>query len=123
MKKILFLCDGDHFSIGAFEFIKLLRRNESLVVKGLFFTPIDVAQLLPIGYISISEPYVKLKEHEKELVQKSQAYFIQECEAFGIKHLVHSYNTEWNKEILEKESRYSDLLIISEELFCCDALD
>jgi hypothetical protein len=123
MKKILFLCDGDNFSSGAFEFIKQMAGNETVVVKGLFFTPIDIDQLIPISYIPISEPYVKLKEHEKELVHKSQQLFVSECESSGIRHQVHSYTKEWNKEILEKESRYADMVIISEELFCCDALD
>ena len=123
MKKILFLCDGDNFSKGAFEFIKQMSGKESLVVKGLFFTPIDIDQLVPISYMPISEPYVRLKEREQGLIQRSQQHFIQECESFGIRHQVHSYTKEWNKEILEKESRYSDLVVISEELFCCDAPD
>jgi len=123
MKKILFLCDGDNFSKGAFEFIKKLYISESLVVKGLFFTPIDIARLVPAGYLPITEPYVIFKEREKELIERSQAHFIQECEDFGIRHQVHSYASEWNSEVLEKESRYADLAVISEELFCCDTLD
>jgi hypothetical protein len=123
MKKILFLCDGDNFPKGAFEFIKKLSGTESLVIKGLFFTPIDIAQLAPAGYLPLAEPLAKFRELEKEVVKKSQAHFNQECEAFGLRHQVHSYTTEWNSEILEKESRYADLAVISEELFCCDALD
>jgi hypothetical protein len=123
MKKILFLCDGDNFPKGASEFIKQLGNKESVFVKGLFFTPIDIEQLIPISYIPISEPYVKLKEHEKELVQKSQEYFVQECKSSGIRYQVHSYSKDWNKEILGRESRYSDLIVISEELFCCNTVD
>lgn len=123
MKKILFLCDGDNFSKGAFEFIKQLAGKETLAVKGLFFTPIDIDQLIPLSFIPVSAPYVRLKENEKELVQQSQKRFIQECEASGIRHQVHSYTNEWSEEILEKESRYADLVVLSEELFCCDAPD
>src|SRR4030095_6913184 len=110
MKKILFLCDRDNFPKGAFEFIKQMAGNESLVAKGLFFTPIGIDQLIPIGYLPISEPYVRLKDQEEELVQKSQQRFITECESSGIKHQVHSYTKEWSKEILETESRYADLI-------------
>jgi len=63
MKKILFLCDGDNFSKGAFEFVKQISVKESVVIKGLFFTPIDIDQLMPISFVPIAEPYVKLKEH------------------------------------------------------------
>jgi hypothetical protein len=123
MKKILFLCDGDNFSKGAFEFIKQLGSNEAIFVKGLFFTPIDIEQMIPLSYVPISGPYVKLKELEKDLLLKSQGTFLKECESYGIRHQIHSYSKDWNKEILGRESRYSDLIVISEELFCCDAVD
>jgi len=56
-------------------------------------------------------------------VQKSEAQFVELCEVSGIRHMTHSYMNEWNKEFLIEESRYSDLVVISEELFCSDALD
>ena len=80
MKKILFICDGDNFSKGAMEFIKLLHNDEPVFVKGLFFTPIDFQQLVPISYIPIAETFVKLKEKEKQVVQESMNKFISECE-------------------------------------------
>jgi len=123
MKKILFLCDGENFSKGAFEFVKQISVKESVVVKGLFFTPIDIDQMIPISFVPIAEPYVKLKKHEKELVQKSEARFVELCEASGIRHVAHAYLNEWSKEFLVEESRYADLVVISEELFCSDALD
>ena len=123
MKKILFLCDGENFSKGAFEFVKQLSLKESVVVKGLFFTPIDIDQMISISFIPIAEHYVKLKELEKKLVQKSEIQFVELCEASGIRHVYHSYTNEWNKELLVEESRYADLVVISEELFCSDALD
>ena len=123
MKKILFLCDGDNFSEASFEFIKQLAVQEPITVKGLFFTPIDVDQMIAISYIPIAEPYVKLKEQEKQMVQRSQQRFIRACESAGLRHHVHSYTNEWNREILVKESRYADLAVLSEELFCCDVPD
>jgi hypothetical protein len=123
MKKILFLCDGDNFSEASFEFIRQLSVNETITVKGLFFTPIDIDQLISISYIPIAEPYVRLKEHEKEMVQKSQQRFIQACEDAGLRHQIHSFTNEWTREIIEKESRYADLIVLSGELFCCDVPD
>ena len=46
MKKILFLCDGENFSEASFEFIRQLSVNETVSVKGLFFTPIDIEQMV-----------------------------------------------------------------------------
>ena len=44
MKKILLLCDGENFPPGAIRFIRNMRENEPLCVKGLFFNPIDIEQ-------------------------------------------------------------------------------
>jgi len=122
MKKILFLCDGDNFSDGSFEFIKQLSVHETISVKGLFFTPIDVEQMVAISYVPIAEPYVKLKEQEKQMVEKSQRRFIRACEDAGLRHQA-SVITEWSREMILLESRYADLIVLSGELFCCDVPD
>jgi hypothetical protein len=123
MKKILFLCDGDNFSESTFEFIKQLSVHETISVKGLFFTPIDIEQMVAISYVPIAEPFIKLKEKEKQMVQKSQKRFIRACEDAGLRHLVRVYTNEWNRDIIEKESRYADLIVLSGELFCRDVQD
>lgn len=123
MKKILFLCDGDNFPKGAFRFIQQMREHEPVFVKGLFFTSIDTEQMIPVGFIPISEPYVKLKEEEKLLVKKSREKFSRECEAHGIKFQVHPHDGSWDRDLFIKESRFADLVVISEELFCRDVLD
>jgi len=123
MKKILFLCDGDNFPQGAFRFIKQIRENEAIYVKGLFFTSIDTDQLIPIGFMPVSEPYVKLKEQEKMLVRKSEEKLSNECETNGIKYQIHPNQGSWDRELFIKESRFADLVVISEELFCRDVLD
>ena len=120
MKKILFLCDGDNFSEASFEFIKQLSVHETISVKGLFFTPTDVDQLATVDFMPIAEPYARLKEKEKKLIQKSQRRFIQACDDAGLRHQVHSYTNEWSREIVEKESRYADLVVLSGELFYRD---
>ena len=72
MKKILLLCDGDNFPAGAARFIRHIRENEPLFVKGLFVNPIDILEMIPVGFIPVSGPYARLKEEEKQLVKKIQ---------------------------------------------------
>ncbi|HXB29522.1 MAG TPA: universal stress protein [Puia sp.] len=122
MKKILLLCDGDNFPKGAFKLIEQIRVNEPVTVKGLFFTSVDIEQMIPIGFIPVSEPYTKLKEGEKLLQMKSQDQFSKACEKHGIKYKIHPYEGSWDRDLFVKESRFADLVIISEELFCLDAL-
>ena len=51
MKKILFLCDGDNFPQGAFRLIQQISENETITVKGMFLTPVDIEQMIPIGFM------------------------------------------------------------------------
>lgn len=118
MKKILFLCDGDNFPRGAFQFIKQLNGNERVFVKGFFFTPVDYEQLISLTYMPISESFEKLKEDEKRLVTQSKERFTSECESARIKYYIHERSEGWDKDIFVKESRFADLVVISEELFC-----
>jgi hypothetical protein len=118
MKKILLLCDGDNFPTGAIRFIRNMRENEPLYVKGIFFNPIDVQEMIPAGFIPVAGPYLKLKEEEKKLVQISQNKFKEAFEHAAIKYEVHPHIGDWNRELFVKESRFADFVIISEELFC-----
>ena len=122
MKKILFVCDGDNFPNGAMEFIKQLHDADPVIVKGLFFEPIDFQELIPISFIPTAAPYVKLKEEEKKLVKKSMEKFITACELNGIKYEADK-NGEVDRDLLVMETRFADLMLISEELFCTDLID
>ena len=51
MKKVLFLCDGENFSNGAFQFIKQLNVSERVFVKGMFFDEIDYDQIIALSHI------------------------------------------------------------------------
>ncbi len=123
MKKILFLNDGDHFAKGAFEFIKMLRETEPLFVKGMFFTPVDMEEVIPISFMPIAAPLVKLKENELLTVHKTRKRFVSECASHGIKQQVHEYEGCWDRDLFVKESRFADLVVISEELFFLDSMN
>src|SRR5579871_3428140 len=113
MKKILFVCEGDNFSDSAIHFIKLMNENEPVLVKGLFFTPIDFQELVSVSYIPIAKSYVKLKEEEKQIVLRSRNKFISICESANIRYHVNE-NDELDNDLLIKETRFADAMIISE---------
>ena len=123
MKKILFACDGDHFPEGAFKFIKLLQSVEPVTLKGMFFTEIALQQLTSISYIPFAEPYIRLKEEEKLSVVKSRERFIEQCKSYGIRYKIEENDGGWDKDLFVKETRFADLAVISEQLFCKDILD
>ncbi|MBS1667516.1 MAG: universal stress protein [Bacteroidetes bacterium] len=122
MKKILFLCDGDNFPKGAFELIKMINSAHRVMVKGIFFAPIDFQQLINLSYIPIAKPYMKLEENEKRLVNESKKKFIAECDTNHIAYMVNAEAEEWDRELMIKETLFSDIVVISEELFCSDVM-
>ena len=122
MKKILFLCDGDNFSNGAFQLIKQLNLNERVSVKGIFFNAVDYEQMISLSQIPIAEPFVKFKAAEERLVGQSKQRFADLCEDSRIQYQISEQKEGWDKEIFKNESRFADLVIISQELFCSDIL-
>jgi hypothetical protein len=118
MKKILLLCDGDHFPSGAVRLIRQMRETEPIYVKGMFFTPVDTLEMIPVGFIPVSGPYVKLKEGEHAMVAQSQKQFAAAFEKAGIKYDIHPYEDAWDVKLFKTESRFADLVVVSEELFC-----
>ncbi len=120
MKKILFVCDGSNFSNGAFEFLKMMHENAPISVTGIFFTPVDFQQLVSISYIPVAEPYVKLKEKEKIMVEESRELFVKKCASSGITHSTILENQEWNGDLFARETRFADIVLMSGELFCAE---
>lgn len=123
MKKILFLSDGDNYPHGAFKFLKTMNAQEPIFLKGIFFNAIDYEQMISLSYLPLSAPYEKMKAAELHDVEESKDMFKRDCTAAGIKFIIHEQNEEWNRELLVKESRYADCMVISEDLFMSQLLD
>ncbi len=118
MKKILLLCDGDHFPSAAIRFISQIRETEPVSVKGMFFTSVDTLEMIPVGFIPVSEPFIKLKEQEMSEIHQSKRKFVDALEHTAIKFDMDPCEGPWDVNKFKTESRFSDLVIISGELFC-----
>jgi hypothetical protein len=117
MKRILYVCAGESLPDGAFTLLKSLRAHEPVSVMGLFFSPIDYVGAASASYIPIAAPYTRVQEKEKKAVQNNKALFEKECRSNHIPCELHPNDGEWDKSILGKESRFSDLVLLSGELF------
>ncbi|MFI5151866.1 MAG: universal stress protein [Chitinophagales bacterium] len=122
MKKILFICDSDHFPKGAFELIKFMHSTEPVFLKGIFFSTVDYEQLVSVSNFPNTAPYFRFKEEDKSIINKSKARFSRLCENAGIKFNTHEGELDWDREAFTKESRFADLAVISEELYCANYL-
>ena len=123
MKKVLFICDGDNLPKGGFRFIKLLNENEPLNVKGIFFSQIDSEKFMPVNYMQVKEPFGKFKENEIGILNESKNRIVEQFESSGIKFHYLDRIEKWDKAIFVKESRFADLVVISEDLFDNNIID
>ena len=120
MKKVLVLCSEEKLALGSFRFIKQMAEHETIFVVGLFFTANDVQPMVHISYMPHATAFSKMKEKEIQSVDNAKQLFSYECEAVGIRYKIHPYKSGWDIDLFVKESRFADVVIISEEFFCMD---
>jgi hypothetical protein len=118
MKKILFVCDGEHFPEGAFKFVTSLQVAETVSLKALFFTELAVETLAYVTDIPFAAgPFAVIQKGLKEEINGSREKFIEKCKSVGIRHKMDETDRGWDKELFVKETRFADLAVISEQLF------
>lgn len=96
MKQVLFVCTGSNFPQGAFNFLKSLQHEEPVSTTGLFF------------------------QNGDDDTAASKKKFSDQCEQHHILHNIHDNDSPWNKDAFAKESRFSDIVLLSSQLFYGD---
>jgi hypothetical protein len=117
MKQLLFISAGKAFPEGAFAFLQFLRQQESFHVKGLFFSPIDYGGIYGSSYVPGSATYVRTKDKERQVVADQKSLFARRCEEANIHFQLHENDEPWSKQLVAKESRFADLVVVSGEAF------
>lgn len=117
MKKIIFACDGKNFSKGAFEFVKWLQTQEPVSISGLFFSSVDYERYMSTSFEPAIDYLQELEEEQQEIAMLSVKKFEEECQLNGIEYTIHDEISTADRDFLIQETRFADLLVISEELF------
>jgi hypothetical protein len=117
MKKILFACDDDHFSDTAYRFLQSIHQHEPVCATGVFFNQSDYREFIEVSFSPVDGPYQQMIDEEKRTRKKSIEQFTRRCSQDHIRHFVHEKKEQWTKEEFRKETRFADLLLISEELY------
>jgi len=120
MKRILFVSAGSEFPKGAMSFLQLLQQHEPLSAFGLFFDSVDLTLMASASHIPGTAIYDRLKARERNISEINKTEFSMGCEKFYIKYHIHPSEGEWDKDIFARESRFSDLIILSGEAFFSD---
>ena len=120
MKKILFVGTGEDYPKGTFAFLESLRQEELVCVTGLFFCPLDYNLMASASHVPTTAPYMQVRAREISIVDRNKELFVQECLSRHIRHHLHENTERWDKDVFAKASRFSDLVLLSGQLFCED---
>jgi hypothetical protein len=121
MKKIVIAFDGTQFSEGAFNFVRQLNQLKPLQLTGLFVPHVSTATMWSFTSAMAGPIYNQVfDEHYSETISKNMEYFEWLCKKNNIDYRVHKGMSELALPELIKETRFSDLLIISGENFYKD---
>jgi hypothetical protein len=114
MKKVLILFDGEHFSTAALQFASELNRSEKILLTGLFLPSIDYSDVMLYYAGGISGPvFIPAIDTDPEVMRQNTERFKEYCTKNGIEHRVHDVLYDSIKNLVQMESRYSDLMLLS----------
>ena len=118
MKKIVFICDGNNFPLGAFRLIESLHESEPLLLTGAFFHAANFdIKMAPATLSFAPDPLLVYTDTDIEAINSSILKFEKKCLQCGIEYRVHEESDVFKMEDLVKETRFADVVIISEQLF------
>jgi hypothetical protein len=121
MKKILVVFDGSNFSEGAFEFVRKLNELEPVLATGVFMPQVSYANLWSYAAaagVGTGPAYIPLLEEEDtDLVKKNIEHYENLCRNNNMVYRVHQDFYDFALPELKKETRFSDVVILSSELF------
>jgi hypothetical protein len=123
MKQVLIVGAGHHSPKGPISFLHSMQGREPVHAKGLFFRPVDYVAIATATGAASTIPVLELEDNEKEVIAIHKTLFSRECEQYHIPYSLHDNDREWNKALLQKESRFADLILISGEFFYAEIDD
>ena len=119
MKRILMAFDGRHFSKGVFEFGKQMNCYQPIMATGLFLPSIDYVELfysyggIPAGPVFVQQPL----QEDDEVINNNILKFVDLCADNHMKYTVHQDFTKHVVDKVKSETRFSDVLVLSNSSF------
>jgi hypothetical protein len=117
MKKVLLVCDGNHFSEAAFKMASYLQTLQPMLLTGVFLG----AEIYKYIYIDVnyatSDLVTELLDEQEAQITQSTRRFKELCTKYGIEYRVHEDWESFSLDNLKKEMRFADLAIIGSEVF------
>src|ERR1043165_6784170 len=121
MNKVVLLSDKEQLPKGAFDFACMLNEQSPILLSGVFLPEFDYWNALYYySYgMSVPSPYYPTPV-DVTLANNAIAQFRRRCTLNNIDYRIHEKDYESIKDELRLETRFSDLLVFSNEAFYKD---
>ncbi|WP_298733413.1 universal stress protein [uncultured Chitinophaga sp.] len=116
MKKVLIAFDNGHFSEGAFEFARRMNEIEPILLTGVFLPNLDYSELT-FAYGGALPVVPLIKGFDPKVAEQQLLAFQAACVREHIEHRVHKDERDFAFPVLQKETRFADLLLLGSEKF------
>ena len=118
MKKIIIAFDGSHFSEGAMQMAEWLNEGQTLLMAGVFLSPVDYREVIGYSGAGMSGAVVLPEWGSDDApIRENMARFEERCRRKGFEYRVHRDTDFFALQELIRETRFADLLILSGEMF------
>jgi hypothetical protein len=119
MKKLLFTCDGNHFSHSLFAFAASINKQEKIWLKGVFLPSMDYSRLPAFAYVNSYEGFLPpdFYEQEEKLMDQSIKQFEDLCQEHQISHSTYKHTGFDALQGLLDETRFADGVLVQSKNF------
>ena len=118
MKKIIIAFDGSHFSEGAMKMAEWLNEGQTLLMAGVFLSPVDYREVIGFSGTGMSGAVILPElDSDDTPIRENMARFEERCRRNGFEYRVHRDTDFFALQELILETRFADLLILSGEMF------
>lgn len=118
MKKIIVPFDGDHYSAGVYSFANGLNNITPVLLTGIFLAEADYARYIFFPTAFSAPVFVPhLQAFEEEDINNNVEHFSKFCKDNFIAYKVHKDMYDSAIPVLNKETRFADLMLIGSETF------
>jgi hypothetical protein len=118
MIKVIIACGSIKFPDASFEFARQLHARSPLRATAEFLPQYDLAHLWLLGDPMYGQPVMPLpEEDETEALQRNKDRFCKLCQSEGIAYQVREETAGMTGSILQKETRFADVLLLDSSHF------
>lgn len=117
MRKVLLVCDGNHFPNGAFELVKTLNKTSPVLLTGVFLSSVQYSDLWFYPADGSGDILATIMDEDYQIIAKNIDAFTARCQQHNIDYRVHSHADDFIFAAVKKETRFADLMLMSSETF------